>query len=268
MTKNEIIKARDEWDAQNAEQKAKFDVQYDAYKAVRKEFFDSVEARVRGELTGINLNLDVVVGAGYDYSGVRKAKVKVSSNEHRIYAEDYALSWSLEVKLDEDGEPEKKSNSWSGLQATTAVQIESLKETVRALEILNNIDWKQLLNVNLPDWNDYITERDTIGKRPDFESQIVEAEVSELIGTNTLVKGVRIGGYNNVWYLVVGETPKQFKVVSITNHETQEEYLERVGMTLAQVVEENKGWASSAHNVSKEKFVKDILSKTIKTMSF
>ncbi|MDR0248726.1 MAG: hypothetical protein LBI44_03575 [Oscillospiraceae bacterium] len=143
----------------------------------------------------------------------------------------------------------KDTNSWSGLQATTEPQLESLRQTVRALEALNAIDWATLLAVELPDYGEYVTEQRGIGKRPDFEADIRAAELSELIGTSTIVRR-RYG--ENSWYLIVGETPKQFRVAKISAGKTSAGYLAYHGVTLGEVVEQAKGYTTTVY---KEKFL-------------
>jgi hypothetical protein len=186
----------------------------------------------------------------------------VDSNERRVHAEDKALSWTWEVSLGEDGTAAKKTNSWSGLQATTEAQLESLRQTVKALEALNALDWAALLDAELPDYGDYVTEKDSIGKRPDFESDIRAAELAELIGKNTLVR--RRNSRGNPWYLIVGETPKQFKVAEIEAYTISEQYLAASGKTLAETVEDAKDYTTG---VSKEKLLSN-LGKDIETMTF
>jgi hypothetical protein len=264
--KETLINTRNEWDAKNAEQKAKYEAQYENFRNVQNEVFETVKNQVLASLAGVNLNLEVTVDSGYS---LRKnsVEVRVKSNDNRVHAEDKALSWSWDVSLGEDGAVSKKSSSWSGLQATTAEQVESLRQTVNALEILNALDWSSILNVELPDWSEYITEKSSIGQRPNFEADIRAAEVAELIGTSTLIKGAPNGGRRRgaAWYLIVSESPKQFKVAELSNYSVQEQYLAERGQTLAQAVEQAKKWTTA---ITKEKFLNDILDRSMETMTF
>lgn len=264
--KETLIKARDEWDAANVEQNAKYEAQYAEFRKAQKEIFDGIKNQVLTALKTVNLNLGVEVDTAFNMRQ-NDIRVCVGSNNNRVHAENKALSWSWEVSLKDDGSVDKKSSSWSGLQATTEEQIESLYQTADALYILNGLDWLDIFNVTLPDWKDYITEKSSIGERPKFEADIRAAEIAELIGTNTLIKGSPSGGKSRAtaWYLVISETPKQFKVAELANYSVQENYLQERKQTLAQAVEQSKKWAN---NITKEKFMNDVIDVTIETMKF
>jgi len=267
MTKREIlIQTRNEWDARNAEQNRKYEAQYAEFNRVQSEIFDNIKVQISDALSRVNLNLEINVDTNFG----KNVRVYVKSNDNRIHAEDKALSWTYEVSLNENGTADKKTSSWSGLQATTDEQIESLYQTADALYLLNNMDWTALLTVTLPKWSDYITEKSSIGQRPDFEADIRAAEIAALIGANKLIKGSTPSGkgrrgHSTVWFLIVSETPKQFKIVEIANYSIQEQYLQERGQTLAEVVEQAKNWTSS---ITKEKFLNDILDREIETLEF
>ena len=266
--KEDLIRQRDEWDARNAEQKARHEAQYAEFRSKRNEIYNGVKEQVLAALSGVSLNLEIDVDAGLSMKP-RGVEVCVRSNENNIHAENKALSWTWKVSLGESNSVKKESSSWSGLQATTAEQMESLRQTVKALEILNEIDWAALLAVTLPDWSEYLTEDSSIGTRPNFEADIRAAELAELIGTNTLVKGLPIDryryGHSEAWYLIVSETPKQFKVVELAGYSIKEEYLTQRGQTLAEAVEQAKNWTTA---ISKEKFLNDVLKKEIEMLAF
>jgi len=105
-----------------------------------------------------------------------------------------ALRWEIEIILNDDGTIAKKSNSWSGLEATTKEQVEELKESVRVIEKINNIDWSAILHTSEVEYDDYVDDEtrsamyDKKKNRPDFEQDIVVAELEDLIGTDTWVK--------------------------------------------------------------------------------
>ena len=267
LTKREtLINARNEWDTRNAEQKAKHNAQYAEFNRKQGEVFADIECKVLFALDGIDLPLIVEVNSGLSIRR-NNVVVRIKSNENRVHAEDKALSWTWDVSLNESDEPQKNSSSWSGLQATTAQQIDSLKATVQALEILNNIDWSDMLNVTLPDYKDYVTEPSSIGQRPKFEADIRTAEIAELIGENKIIKGSPTGGRGRgtAWYLIVSESAKQFKVAEIPDYSVQEKYLQERGITLAKVVGKAKDYTIG---ITKEKFINDILGKMIETMEF
>ena len=212
--KDEIIKARDEWDTRNAEQHAKYEAQYAVFTKKQNEIFGDIECKVLAALNEVELPLVVEADTGFSMRR-NNVQVRVKSNENNVHGEDKALSWTWEVSLGEGTTVEKKTSSWSGLQATTSEQLESLRQTVKALEILNEINWRDMLEVTLPDWKEHVTERSSIGERPKFEAEIRAAEIAGLIGTNTLIKGVSTGrdSRGTSWYLIISESPKQYKVV-------------------------------------------------------
>ena len=121
--KETLIQARNEWDARSIEQKAKHDAQYAEFRNAQNQIFDGIKNQILAALNGIQLNLKVVVDTGYSLNE-NSVRVYVKSNDDREHATDKALSWTWEVSLDKDSTINKKSSSWSGLQATTTEQIE------------------------------------------------------------------------------------------------------------------------------------------------
>ena len=261
--KADLIKARDEWDARNEDQKAKHEAQYSKYRAVENEILANIECQITSQLNEVDMPLDITSRAdGFIHNQVT---VSVSNEQHRDCGQ--ALRWTFQVSGGKGCDIEKKTNSWSGLEATNAEQMESLEQTVRTLKILNSINWADLLDVELPVYAEYVTERSSIGERPKFEADIRAAEVAELIGTNTLIKGSNSSrrGYGASWYHIISESPKQFKVAEISDYNTDPDFLAQRGTTLAEVVEQAKVWAPS---ISKEKFVNSIVSNPIATIAF
>ena len=264
-TKSDVIAAMTEWDARNAEQEKKHKAQYEVFRNKQNEIFDGIRDKVIVALSGVTLNFDVEVGStGFATNNVY---VSVKSNYDRVHAQDKALSWNFEVSLYENRGLNKKTSSWSGLQVTTDEQVESLYQTANALRILNDIDWAELLSVDLPVYSDYVTEKSSIGQRPDFEMELYAAELSTLVGTNTLVKGYFPEGNrkSEFWYLLVSETPKQYKVVEFSAHSITEKNLSNNGKTFEQVVNRKK---IQPAGITKEKFIDRMLVIPIETMAF
>ena len=255
--KNALIEARNEWDARNAEQKAKYEAQYAVFRTKTREVLGAVEQQVTESIGANNLNLEVKAESGY------RGRLRVCIRNEQDRNESNALRWNWDASLDEKGTLKFESNSWSGLSATTLEQARSLKETANALEILIGLDWAKMLSVELPEWEDYVTEKSSIGTRPNFEADIRAAEVAELIGTNTLIKGKQANGYKT-WFLIISESAKQFKVATISDIDTKAERLAERGKTLAEVVEQAKNWSTG---ITKEKFINNI-GKALETMSF
>lgn len=149
---------------------------------------DTVKKPVVDELTLAlaqfdKLDFDIAVDPGYFDS--RGLEVRIRCDEYRRDADDYALSWNYRVQIDKDGDVMAESGSWSGLSATTREQLDSLHQTLDALEYLHSVDWKRLLDRQLPDRR---SERykSTLERpeRQDFDTQLKEAQMEELAGTN------------------------------------------------------------------------------------
>ena len=145
-------------------------------------------------------------------NGVR---VWIRCNEHNKFADDSALSWSYDVDLDANGEVKRETSSWSGLSATTEAQMTSLRQTVSALETLNDIDWDELVLVEMPKYSDYFDPDDKEPEREDWDTQLKEAELEEIIGQNKYIKVYSWGEscpYRGkyVWLQIVKETPAMY----------------------------------------------------------
>ena len=145
-------------------------------------------------------------------------RVSVDCNEYNKFDDDVALSWRYDAEVDSDGEIKRETSSWSGLSAVTEAQMDSLRQTLAALEYLNSIDWDKLINIDTPKRKDF---RDLSIKEPESENwdaQIKEAELEELIGQNKAieVKPFESSPYGgNVYVKLIAQTPTQQKVAVI-----------------------------------------------------
>lgn len=220
--REDILRRKAEYDAQVAE--------YDARsKAASKKMRDDEYAAVAPLKEKLESDLamwgtlafDVYVsrdwGLGSDRAKGDTLEVRINCNEHNKFNDNVALSWSYSVKL-RGGEIQAETSSWSGMKATTREQLDSLRETLYALEYLNRLDWKKLLSTTLPDVMSYYKD---VGKKPehqDFDAELMQAEVEELIGTNKIirVKSWESAPYRGDMYLkIMSETASQYKVIII-----------------------------------------------------
>lgn len=262
---DDLRRERDDWDTRNNAQKAKHETQYSDYKQQARAVFDAIKEQVEAHLSGIKLNLQIRVDHGMSFRG-NAIEVQVSNENDR--SETNALRWTWKINIDGDGNIKSETNSWSGLEAVTLDQVNSLKETARAMEILVGIDWVHMLTVTLPEYKDIVTEMPTIGQRPNFDQDIAMAEVEESIGQNILVKGspMRGGGRGGSWYKIVSASPKQFKVVEIPAYEFKPEYMEQRGRnSIAEVVDAHSRYVDG---IAKERFFRDVLNRPIETMEY
>ena len=148
---------------------------------------------------------------------VEGIRVQIYCNENEKFQDDVALAWRWEATIDHNGQVEKTSSSWSGLSACTPDQMESLRQTVAALELINGIDWDRVLRVALPKYEDYDTPK---LERPepemDYNKELKDAELEELIGQNKAIKILNWSGsgYNGeyAWIRIVSQTPSMYTV--------------------------------------------------------
>jgi len=250
--KDDLIKQRDQWESDNAAQKSKYEAQSKQFYEKQQEVFDDIKNQVLGYLSECKIDIVVNIMQALSFQG-GGIEVRVESNERNVHGKDKALSWNWRVSLDSGGEVVKETSSWSGLQATTPAQLDSLRETVKALEILNDIDWSHMLNVTLPDYREYVTEPSSIGQRPKFESDILDEELKALIGTNTLVKGMykpdgdrHSRGMNKnyyQYYLILKDSGSQYTIADVSRDQVENEEYRR-GKTLAELVESAKKYSN------------------------
>lgn len=216
---DEIRKARDEWDAEKARRSLIYDEQDAAYRQAERAITKAIEDKITSGLASFNLlefDVDVSPYGRYGGPGV---SLRVDCNQQKVHDPSSALSWDYKAYITSDGEVGKESSSWSGLEACTEEAMASLKQTVAALEFLNSIDYAQLLNVKTPSREDFFTEDAYMREaRPDFESQLQEAELEEAVGQQVLFLGTSLPNdeyhnrYQKIFYIILGETPKQYKI--------------------------------------------------------
>lgn len=218
--RDDIIKRRDEYDAEYQRRQSEYDAQRSDYRKANLAVQQSIISQINDGLSKFKLQFDVNIVEDFndDYDGP-VYKVIVKCNEAEKFSVTSALSWTYEVKVSDDGEVIKETNSWSGLKATTREQLDSLQETLKALEYLNDLDWNKILSAKHPKYADYITvQQPDRGDRPNFEQELVEAEIEEAVGRDVMFKGKLEGGGGIVWYVFLKETPKQYTVAIIPNY--------------------------------------------------
>lgn len=249
--REDIIKQRDEYEADYNSRKSEYEKQYGKFRSAEYDALAAAQEDLSNQLTRFeSLEFDVSARRNYDGSGIA---VRVMCNEHNKFSQDSALSWNYNVQLDKDGQVIKETSSWSGLKATTESQMSSLIETVEALKYLNKVDWAKFLNRTLPEYEDFVTDcAPSRQGRPDFEKQLREADVEAVLGTNKAIRGIPNSGKafrGQVYYLVTKESPKQYTVVEI--HETK-------------LSEGPSG--GYEYRISKDVFLRDNIPQTIETI--
>lgn len=253
--RDDILKQRDEYDAEQKRRRARREKDASNYRHARHDIMEPIADAIKDKLKQFNL-LDFEVDVSESYGVGLEARIRC--NEYRVNDESSALSWSYTCVYDtENDEVKRESNSWSGLSACTAEQIASLRQTVSAIELLSNLDWKSLLNVALPDFSDFDSTpegEEPLGNRPDFESQLIEADLEDAIGKPVLVVGEAFDGGNYrpgvpVYYRMLKASPKQY-VVTMVYKGTIDEMIEQ-GASWEEVLA--KADSFYEYRVSKEK---------------
>lgn len=144
--------------------------------------------------------------------------VSIECNEYNKFDDDVALSWRYDAEVDSDGEIKRETTSWSGLSAVTEAQMDSLRQTLAALEYLNSIDWDKLIKVDTPKRKDFHDDSIEEPESENWDAQIKEAELEELIGQNKAieVKPFESSPYrDNMFVKLIAQTPTQYKVAVI-----------------------------------------------------
>ena len=242
--KEDIIRQRDEWEAANTRRKQEEEAEWDRFHEAEYSVLSSAQDVLEVALSdfkSLQFNINVRRRFGHEI------EANIQCNENNKFNEDVALSWTYTAILEESGEIRKESGSWSGLKACTEAQMNSLKETVAALEALNSINWKSILSRTkdkLPKFSDYITDRGPREARPDFEAQLKEAELSEMVGKDIMFLG--LAGENSgfrvgapIYYMILKETPKQYVVVE--QWKGGVETLKESGMSNEDIINNVKG---------------------------
>lgn len=261
--RDDIIRRRDEFDADRKARDAKYEQQLSNYRRAAGDVFAGIKEKILAELSGFKtLELNVLVD-NYFGEGIQ---VRIQSNEYGKHA-DAALRWTWSGHINTDGEVVKETNSWSGLSACTAAQLDSLQESVDALRIINNMDWETILKTPTPKVDEYVEyDPERRKQRPNFERELIEADIEECIGQPVLVRGVagETSGYRtgaDVYYHIEGQSPKQYTVSEI--HPSQYDRYAGEGLSIEEIIN-NK--MHSTYRISKDKLV-NLVGNEVKTIS-
>lgn len=223
--REEVLKKRAEnqarWDEYQSDQNERRRRLYVA----EHDVMAPLKAQLEEDLSRFNLlEFDVNVSRGFNWrseEGKDFIEVRIRCNENTKFQDTSALSWSYDVSLDEKGEVRRETSSWSGLKACTAEQIDSLKQTVAALEELNSYDWKSLISVKFPEYKEFY---DGAMERPDsvdYRESIAQATMEDMLGQDAIIKINGWGeNYTSRYYYakVIGQTANQWKLQLVSNY--------------------------------------------------
>lgn len=257
--RDDILKRKSEYEADRASRQSKYDSQYKALLAEEEKREDKLRNDVIVAIGDTSLDLEIDVRGRFENT----YEIRVS-DENDKFNEDKALSWDWKVYLDKNGDVKKESSSWSGMNAVTSKNISNLKEIVRVLEILNNIDFKMLLEeITPPNYQDYITDRNPkYETAPDFDRELMEADIEDCIGTRKGILGTGSKFYRGkVYHFIQRETPSSYNIWDIPAY-----YVEKNDVSLSDLFEKYND-SGSNYNMRKDKFFETI-EKPIKIVDF
>lgn len=211
-TADEIRADKQAWLDRKKRNSQKSDAAYDAYRNAELNQFQPIKDKVEQLLSKYTL-LDIDVNVDSTWKRAVEVRVQCAENSR---SDSTSLRWDYKATLMSDGELKKETGSWSGLQACTIDQIENLKQCVGALEDLNSIDWKSLLNVPKINWDDYSNyEKEDETPEYDYDLELNSQQVRELIGAG---KAIRIRNFrdnarwaSDLFLVPVKETPKKIE---------------------------------------------------------
>ena len=249
--KDDIIRRRDEYDSAYNAKKSAYESEVDSWYQAQNDRLAPIKTYVEELLAPFDaLTFDVRV----EYTFRDMVRVSVQCNEYNKFEDNVALSWNYDAMLGSDGEVKKETGSWSGLKATTEAQLESLEQTLKALQALNAVNWSEVLNVGMPDFKDFVkSEHPNRSDRPDFEQELLEADIEECIGADVLIAAKHPSGRKaGKYFMITRQTPKQYSVIELMAYELN---MWRNEGTVAENIEKRKNWV---HNTAKSKFMSDI----------
>ena len=220
--KDDLLKAKAEWQMKYDARKQLYNDQEKNYNEARWAWEDNIEALITetfksyiDKLPGLTVKADRGWG-----------NIEINFNYEDRWGtprEEKSLFWSYEIKLRDDGEIVKESNSWSGFQATTSQQIDDLMNSANFLKAIVEFDWAPLLEEakrTQPQYNQYIGIRDPNYdpdyKDPGYDNMIRDAELEEAVGSNKWVK-VSNGYHNYRWVNILSATPKFYDISEISD---------------------------------------------------
>lgn len=257
--RDDILKRKSEYEADRSSRQSKYDAQYRKYLEEDGRREEKIRNDVIGAIGETSLDLEIRVSGRFEH----KYEIRVSDEKDK-FNEDKALSWDWKVYLDKNGDVKKESSSWSGMNAVTAKNLSNLKEIVRVLEILNNIDFKMILEeIRPPRYQDYVTEKNPkYETAPDFDRELMEADIEDCIGTRKGILGTGSKFYRgNVYHFIQRETPSSYNMWDIPAY-----YVEKNDGSLSDLFEKYSDGGSN-YNMRKDKFFETI-EKPIKIVDF
>lgn len=206
-------------DAYEAASKAAQQAAIDERRAITRPVAEKIEQDL-SRFNTLRFKVESRFDYAYDMTGNNDERtfiyVRVVCNENQRDESD-ALRWEYEVRLNNQGEVEAATGSWSGLNATTPAQLKSLRQTVMALEYLNSLDWKSLIDKSAPDTRHFYENLPDKPQQEDWSAQFRQADFEEIVGDpNSAIlvwnwDGSEYWG-RDIYISIVRESPAQYTV--------------------------------------------------------
>ena len=243
--REEVLQRKTQYDEEYDRMNAEYNSDVNRYREAVESIIENIKQVVITMIgnTTLKLNVDAQLAGDYGFD------IYIDNGDRPF--DGQALSWRYRCYLAKDGSIRKETGSWSGLEVTTSKQIENLKESVRVLEILNNIDWKSILSTKQPNFKDYI-KHPYPGQRQSFNKELLEATIQDAIEDGFAIKGYGYKYYRAgvpVIYRILNESDKQYTVQEI--HESE------IG---------NESRYYDPYRISKKKFINDVIKQPIETI--
>lgn len=244
IRREEILKRKAIYDNYKAERKRKEKEAYERYREAEDKVQNEIISKINSYLGDNSNAVNIICKSFFD----REIEVVVKVDDSA------ALVWSWNICLNRDNSITKESNSWSGVNATTTEHIESLKQSVQILEILNNIDWETILIEGreiYPNYKDYqVKDEEEPPKFERFDELLRKLDIEEIIANDQMF---RSKGQSYYTY-IVKETPKQYQITYIKP--SLLEYYTEQNMSMNQIIELSK--ERYLTRISKEKLLSSL----------
>ena len=213
--RDDLLKEKAAWQSKHDARKQLYRDQYQNYRNARYEWSDNLVDLIKSQFSSYLAKLPdlrITVDAGW-------GRIEIRFNyEDRRSNENISLRWDYRITLEESGEIQKESNSWSGFNATTSEQVDDLMNSANFLRALVNFDWKDILNkakAEQPQYEKYVgvkdPDYDPDYKDPGYDKMIKDATLDEVIGKDIWVKG----SDGDVWYKILSATPAFYTYAKI-----------------------------------------------------
>ena len=147
-------------------------------------------------------------------AGKYQSRITVRYGEARKFDDDVPLVWTWQAVLSDDG-VDRKTSSWSGMNAVTKENVATLQMTVKALQALASVDdqfVQSLMQDNTVDVQDYVTEEVDNYSERNYDERKLEALAGEDVFVEGRSSDTYSTKYSNHYFKILRDTGKQYVV--------------------------------------------------------